>query len=132
MRIGEVSKQLGIPASTIRYYEKNGLIKPPKRISGNREFSKSALVTLRFIQLCQATGFTINEIQKILEQHRQDSSQGGLWQPAVEKKRNEIRNQIDELIQIEAVLGELMKCSCESIEQCVSKALQDARWGYKE
>jgi len=132
LKIGEVAKQLGIPASTIRYYEKKGLIKAPERVSGKREFSDHIVVTLRFIQLCQAAGFTISEIKSLLEHYMANPSKGGLWQPAVEKKRNEIRNQIDELIQIEAVLGELMKCSCESIEQCVSKALQDARWGYKE
>jgi DNA-binding transcriptional MerR regulator len=128
VKIGDVAKRLDIPSSTIRYYEKKGLINPPKRVSGKREFSTSALVTLRFIQLCQAAGFTIVEIRSLLEHYAEDSSKSGLWQPAVETKRTEIRKQIDELKQVDAVLGELMKCRCESIEQCVSLALQDSRW----
>lgn len=128
MKIGEVAKRLDMPSSTIRYYEKKGLISPPERVSGNREFGSSTLVTLRFIQLCQAAGFTVGEIRSLLEQYMQDSSEGGLWQPAVKTKRAEIRKQIDELKQVDAVLGELMKCRCESIEQCVSLALQDSRW----
>ncbi len=103
MRIGEVAKHLDISASAIRYYEKKGLIKPPERVFGKRKFSNSALVTLKFIQLCQAAGFTISEMQKILEQHIEDSSQTGLWQPAVENKQKEIKKQIDKLKVIDAL-----------------------------
>ena len=128
MEIGDVAERLGIPASTIRYYEKEGLINPPERVSGRREFSKSSLAGLRFIQLCQAAGFTIGEIRNLLDHYQNDSSATGLWQPVVETKRTELRKQIKELKQMDAVLSELMKCHCESIEQCVSLALQDPRW----
>ena len=128
MKIGEVSEQLAMPASTIRYYEKQGLINSPERVSGQREFNSNNVIRLRFIQLCQAAGFSIGEIKKILEQYKENSSQDGLWQPAVEKKQQEIRNQIDELKQMEIVLNELMQCRCETVEQCVSEALQDSRW----
>lgn len=123
MKIGDVSQQLGMPASTIRYYEKKGLIDPPERVSGKREFGKSSLVTLRFIQLCQAAGFTIGEIRKLLKQYEDDPSRAGLWQPEVKTKRTELRKQIAELEQMDAVLDELMKCRCQSIEQCVSLTL---------
>jgi len=128
VKIGDVAERLGIPASTIRYYEKKGLINPPERVSGKREFSKSSLVALRFIQLCQAAGFTIGEIRSLLEHYMNDPSAAGLWQPVVKTKRTELRKQLAELKQMDAVLGELMKCRCESIEQCVSVALQDPRW----
>ncbi|MFT7472838.1 MAG: DNA-binding transcriptional MerR regulator [Kiritimatiellia bacterium] len=52
MKIGDVAKHLDIPSSTIRYYEKKGLIDPPERVSGKRDFNNSTLMTLRFIQLC--------------------------------------------------------------------------------
>ena len=123
-----MAKRLDLPSSTIRYYERQGLISPPNRVSGKREFSSSALVTLRFIQLCQAAGFTISEIRGLLENYVENSGKGGLWQPAVEAKRMEIQKQMDELKKVDAVLGELMKCSCKSIEQCVSLALQDPLW----
>lgn len=128
MKIGDVAKRLGIPASAIRYYEKAGLIDPPERLSGKRDFSSGALVTLRFIQMCQAAGFTISEIRSLLEHYKEDSSKNGLWQPMVETKQKEIQKQIEELNQVDTVLGELMKCRCETIEQCVSLALKDSRW----
>jgi len=119
LKIGDVAKRLGMPASTIRYYEKMGLIRPPERVSGNRVFSKSTIVTLRFIQMCQAAGFTISEIRNLQAHHKNDASEDGLWHPAVKLKRAEIRKQIDELKQIDTVLGALIRCRCESVEQCV-------------
>jgi len=124
MKIGEVSRRLNMPASTIRYYEKRGLLNPD-RISGKREFDSNALVKLQFVQLCQAAGFSIVEIRKLLANYAQDSSRQGPWFPAVEVKLAEIREQIDKLQRSEALLNELVECRCKTIEQCVSNALAD-------
>lgn len=128
MKIGEVAKQLGMSQSTIRYYEKKGLIQPPVRISGIREFNDRTLIMLRFVQLCQAAGFTISEIRYLQEQYRNDSSKSGLWLQAVKGKRSEIRKQIDELEQADDLLGEMARCQCSSINQCVTLSSKDSRW----
>jgi len=128
MKIGDVSKRLEMPASTIRYYEKKGLIDLPERLSGKRDFSADALIRLQFIKLCQAAGFTINEIRSLLGHLVEDASKGSHWQPAVEIKRIEIRKQIVKLRQMDAVLGDLIECRCDSIEQCVDLAIEDSRW----
>ena len=128
MKIGDAARHLGTTASTIRFYEKQGLIAPPPRISGKREIGDSTLVTLRFIQLCQSAGFTINEIRELLENYTNDTSNVNLWLPAVEKKRIEVQKQINELNEVDTVLAELTACRCESIEQCVGFAIKDPRW----
>ena len=61
MQIGDVARKLDMPASTIRYYEKVGLIERQQRVSGRRQFNDRALFALRFVQLAQAAGFTIGE-----------------------------------------------------------------------
>lgn len=126
MKISDVAKQLNMPCSTIRYYEKRGLLPPPARVSGKREFDKNALLILRFIQLCQSAGFSIGEILELLEQYTEDSSKQGRCQPAVVAKRKDVRAQIEELEKMDAVLAELTKCRCRSIEQCVTFALESA------
>ena len=35
MRIGELSRETGVPVETIRYYEKEGLLEPPMRLQNN-------------------------------------------------------------------------------------------------
>ena len=132
MKIGDVAKLLDISTSKIRYYERQGLIEPPERVSGVRNFGNNTLTRLRFIQLCQAAGFKISEIRSLLEQYAEDSGRTGLWQPAVEIKQNEVLEQIARLQQVDAVLSELLKCRCESIEQCVGLALRHSTWALGE
>ena len=128
MMIGEVAKRLNIPASTIRYYEKKGLVSPDRK-SGKRIFSDATVVRLQFIQLCQAAGFTISEIRTLLTDYTKDSSGNGPWLPMVEVKLAAVQNQISELQCTEALLGELVNCRCRSIDQCVSVALSKSDKG---
>ena len=45
--IGQVSQMCGIPVSTLRYYDKEGLFPHMERVSGIRRFSDRELETLR-------------------------------------------------------------------------------------
>ena len=119
MNIGDVSQRLGIPASTIRYYEKEGLIEHQSRVSGRRKFNDQALVALQFVQLAQAAGFTIAETKSLLESHRQDPSPAGLWRPFVEQKQASIKQRIKDLQQMDRILDQLTLCECSTLEQCV-------------
>ena len=59
--IGETAEALGVPASTLRFWEKEfDLIKPRKNKKGDRFYSKNDIVILRTIQyLTKVKGFTI-------------------------------------------------------------------------
>ena len=66
--IKEVSEMLGIPASTIRYYDKEGLLPFVERgESGYRLFSDENIRTLRFIECLKTTGMSIKDIQTFFE-----------------------------------------------------------------
>ena len=53
MRIGELSRETGVPVETIRYYEKEGLLEPPMRLQNNyRSYGDRHLARLRFIAHC--------------------------------------------------------------------------------
>ncbi|MGI9286389.1 MAG: MerR family DNA-binding transcriptional regulator [Pseudomonadales bacterium] len=54
-----MSKKLGILASTIRYYESQGLIDQQSRVSGRREFDAQAVFSLRFVKLPQLRFFLV-------------------------------------------------------------------------
>ncbi|MCZ6855716.1 MAG: MerR family transcriptional regulator [Gammaproteobacteria bacterium] len=120
MKIGELADQIGIAASTIRYYEQVGLIDPPERIGGQRRFPKSAVQALRFIQLAQAGGFTIAEIKTILDGYP-NTTLGEQWHKLARKKQ-EIGRKIRELQQVDSVLDTLLTCECATINECVKRA----------
>jgi len=67
-QIGEVTRQLGISADTLRYYEKIHLLPPIARgPSGLRMYDDQDLSRLRFIRRAQHMGFSLKEIARLLE-----------------------------------------------------------------
>ena len=67
MKIGELARRTGLAASTIRFYESKGLLKSVARLSnGYREYPPDAAAILAVIINAQQTGFTLDEIAKIL------------------------------------------------------------------
>ncbi len=123
MKIGDVSTRLGMPASTIRYYEKIGLIGPQRRTSGRREFDDGALFELKFVRLSQTVGFTLAETKSLLDAYADDPSPAGTWKSLAAGKRSAIRTQIEELKQMDRILSELISCSCTSLTECVEKGM---------
>ncbi|HBI56220.1 MAG TPA: hypothetical protein DG577_10195 [Firmicutes bacterium] len=65
MFIGDVSKQFNIPADTLRYYDRIGLLSP-RRQGGVRRYSEADLNKLAAIAKMKKLMFSLNEIQIIL------------------------------------------------------------------
>ena len=86
MRIGELARRVGVNIQTLRFYEREGLLrKPPRTAKGYRVYSATDFERLRFIRLCQEVGFTIVDIRSVLETHRNlaaANDQGTLWPAA--------------------------------------------------
>jgi DNA-binding transcriptional MerR regulator len=60
--IGEVARQSGLPASTLRFYEEKGLIASVGRRGLRRLFDPVVLERLALIALGRAAGFSLDEI----------------------------------------------------------------------
>ena len=72
--IGRLASTSGVPATTLRYYEREGLLAATDRSrSGYRLYDEAAVGRLSFIRSAQAVGFTLNDIRELL-QLDQDSS----------------------------------------------------------
>lgn len=122
MKIGAVSRTLKIPASSIRYYERVGLINQIPRVSGCREFGDRELFRLKFIQLAQAAGFSLAEIRSLLHAYSASPESSNLWHSKAVAKQSQVRAQIENLKRTDAILSKLIHCSCASFSQCVSAA----------
>src|SRR3569623_3622186 len=66
MEIAEVAKHTGVPASTLRYYEKQGLIASVGRQGIRRRFAPGVLDQLALISLGQAAGLSLDDIRSML------------------------------------------------------------------
>ncbi|MEO0828996.1 MAG: helix-turn-helix domain-containing protein, partial [Pseudomonadota bacterium] len=68
MSIGQLSERSGVKVTTIRYYEKSGLIPAAPRNSGNqRRYGQAHLDQLRFIRHARDLGFDMDAIRALLE-----------------------------------------------------------------
>ena len=66
--IGDVANMLNIPSSTLRYYDREGLLSSMKRSSGGiRVFSDMEIGTLRMIECLKSTGMQIKDIKQFLD-----------------------------------------------------------------
>ena len=65
--IGQVSEMFGIPISTLRYYDKQGLFPGLERASGIRKFGDRELETLRVIECLKRSGLEIKDIRQFMD-----------------------------------------------------------------
>lgn len=66
--IGEVASKLNIPASTLRYYDREGLLSNLRRSSGGiRVFSDAEIDVLRIVECLKTTGMQIKDIKQFLD-----------------------------------------------------------------
>lgn len=66
--VGEMAKMLGVPASTLRYYDKEGLLPFVERSAGGiRMFRESDLEWLRVIGCMKKAGMSLRDIRQYME-----------------------------------------------------------------
>jgi len=66
MTIGEVARRAQVATSTIRYYERRGLLSADARQSGQRRYREETLRRLVFIGMMQDIGLTLDEVSGIM------------------------------------------------------------------
>lgn len=66
LTIGAVARASGKSASSVRYYERIGLIPAPPRAGGQRRYPAAVLRTLAVIEIAQRAGLTLDEIRPLV------------------------------------------------------------------
>lgn len=98
MRIGEVAAHAGVNVQTIRFYERRGLLRQPQRLrSGYRDYPAETLATVRFIKHFQEHGFTLSEIERLLQLLEADQLRQSELRTQLETKLNHVAAQIETL-----------------------------------
>ena len=65
--IGQVAEMFGLPISTLRYYDKQGLFPNMERVSGIRRFSETEIEALRVIECLKKAGMEIKDIKRFMD-----------------------------------------------------------------
>ncbi|SFM70542.1 Cd(II)/Pb(II)-responsive transcriptional regulator [Marinobacter zhejiangensis] len=121
MKIGQVSKQTGIPVETIRYYEKVGLLPEPAREdSGYRRYGNEHVQRLAFIRRCRTLDMTQEEIRELLHLAQQPGRNCQDVDDLLARHLNHVRARLRELQDLEQELEQLRDaCSNDgTMAQC--------------
>lgn len=118
--IGEVARELGLPTSTLRYYERAGLLRPAGRTSGNyRIYDTETVERLRFIRAAQATGFTVADIKALLEFRDGETAPCSEVRSLIESRLADVEQRMLQYSHVQQVL--------EAFLRVCRKAERDAR-----
>jgi MerR family mercuric resistance operon transcriptional regulator len=67
MTIGELARAAAVPVSTLRFYERRGLLPPAARTrSGYRTYEVRDVERVRFLRRAAELGFTVRELRLLL------------------------------------------------------------------
>jgi MerR family transcriptional regulator, redox-sensitive transcriptional activator SoxR len=116
--IGVIAQKAGVATSTIRYYERIGLLPPPKRESGKRRYEPSVMQKLGVIRLAQQAGFTIAEIQTLVHDFPVNTPPSKRWQSLAGKKIVELDEMMTQIQAMKLMLEKTLQCHCETLDKC--------------
>lgn len=133
LTISQLARRSGVPASTVRYYEKVGVIPPASRTdSGYRLYDEQALARLAFVQRAKALGIELDDLADLVR----------LWDGAecapvqerlrsmVHEQRTATRARLEELTQLasdlDAVGASIGDAACGPDCACVQPASSTA------
>lgn len=110
--IGELARLAGVLTSTLRYYERAGLLVPSGRSEGNyRLYGDADLKRLRFIRAAQATGFALDDMTALLDHRHATASSCHEVQELIRHRLGEVERRMADLRHVEEVLrGALATC----------------------
>ena len=119
LTIGEVARQAGLRTSAIRYYEDIGVMPMPERTHGHRRYTSRVFQQLAFIQLAQAAGFSIAEIQTLVSGFDETAPLGVRWRTLAEQKLTELDTLITRAQGMKRVLEVGIRCQCLNLDECI-------------
>lgn len=123
LTITEVSRQSGLQASTIRYYEAVGLLPLAIRVNGRRRYNVQIFRQIAIIRLAQQAGFSIAEIHTLLHGFPTDTKPSERWHLLAQHKMKEITRFEEQIGQMRRILEKGLMCSCSSLDDCLLFAL---------
>ena len=118
MKINELSKSTHTNIETIRYYEKQGVLQPPKRLAnGYRHYDEESVEQLKFIKKCRTLGFSLENI-KALNRIKFSMKDHYQADQLVLNQLIQVENKISQLLEIKAFLQSIVTENEHNEEEC--------------
>jgi len=121
LTIGEVARETGVPASTLRYWESAGLLAPPARAGGKRRYDPETLGRVSLIVLIKRVGFTLAEARVLLAGLSEETPPPEIWRELAQRKLPEITQTLTETRAMRKILETGLHCDCLTLDDCLGR-----------
>jgi DNA-binding transcriptional MerR regulator len=102
MTVTELAKQSGTTAHAVRYYTRMGLLSPTRNPdNGYRLYKMSEVNWLKFIRQAKALGYTLHEIQEIMQDREAGHSPCQRVRAILQNRIVENRKHLQELMALQ-------------------------------
>jgi DNA-binding transcriptional MerR regulator len=105
--IGEAARRVGVATSTLRYYDERGIVRPARRVAGQRQYGRDELRRLAFVQMTQRLGIELSTIAAML------SDSGPPWRRVVDNHIAWLEQRIAQAEQARQILVHARECPHE-------------------
>jgi MerR family redox-sensitive transcriptional activator SoxR len=119
LSIGEIAHRSGVAASALRFYEDQGLIHSRRTAGNQRQYQRSTLRRIAFVQAAQRVGLALAEIKGALESLPDDRTPTRAdWSRLSKTWRSRLDERISELERLRDDLDGCIGCGCLSLQRC--------------
>ena len=117
MRIGQVAEISGFSASSIRFYEAEGVLPEPERVAGRRDYEPEVLDRLAAIDVARRAGFSLEEIRGLLGAAETEQAGEALSELAG-RKLADVEALISQAEAMRDWLRGAQACDCPTLDVC--------------
>ena len=118
LTIGEVARRAGVATSSIRYYERVGLLPEPERSRGQRRYRADVLGRLGFIGVAQSAGFKLREIKELIDGVDSADGMGEQMRSLSSRKLDEVEALLEQTKAMKGWLEVAKECGCATPAEC--------------
>lgn len=114
LAIGDVAAIAGVATSTLRYYERRGLVVADTRVSGQRRYGPETVRRLVFVQMLQDSGLSLDEIEGVL-----DADDNASWKAIARERLERLDDDIARLRHSRRLLDGALLCRFDHpLDEC--------------
>lgn len=114
LTIGKLADASDVNVETVRFYERKGILKQPKKQGAFRYYPEEYITRIRFIKRSQELGFTLKETKELLDLKIKNQSKCSDVLSRTEEKIQEINQKISDLKKMKKSLEGLASCCVDT------------------
>ena len=122
--IGRLARSAGVPVSTVRFYERRGILRPEGRSAANyRRYSQASVEKLKLIRCGQGIGLSLKDVRELLRLIDTEKSPCKDVEQVLLRRLADVRQRMRDLRRIERALVKSLRVCCNGKEPGVCETI---------